>query len=120
MLFKACFQAGDPSRRWATPFDLSVRQPANTGVVDWGACIYALFERDLPYRLDAGLHTQGQAKHSVWGSRDVVAAHYRIREEGSGERRLVTLSPRIWLFDTIAKIVEIDEAGKKVRSCTSA
>jgi all-trans-8'-apo-beta-carotenal 15,15'-oxygenase len=66
LLYKGAFTVGDPSGKWQLPTDISVRQPANTGVVDWAQRILALYERDLPYELDGALRTLGTTKLGAW------------------------------------------------------
>lgn len=114
LLYKGAFQIGDPSGRWSSPFDLRIRQPANTGVLDWAGNVLALFERDLPYKLTPELNTAGPSNLSVFKDNDVVLAHYRIAQTRGGEKRLVTLSPGMAGLDADCKIIEIDEEGNKV------
>lgn len=110
---------GDPSGRWSSPLDLAIRQPANTGVLDWAGKLLALFERDLPYTLTPALRTEGRSTLDVFRDGDVVLAHYRIGDV-RGERRLVTLAPAIAGRHADCKFVEIDERGRKVRSPAGA
>lgn len=56
---KGMFDVGDPSGNWQSPMDFTLRQTANTGVLDWNSKIWALFEADLPYELDEALRTKG-------------------------------------------------------------
>jgi carotenoid cleavage dioxygenase-like enzyme len=63
LLHKGAFQVGDPSGKWQSPLDISVRKPANTGVINWAGKILALFEQDIPHELDASLHTKVCALH---------------------------------------------------------
>ena len=114
LLYKGAFQVGDPSGRWSSPFNLAIRQPANTGVLDWAGSILALFERDLPYKLTPELHTEGPSTLQVFKDDDMVLAHYRIVQTEGGERRLVTMAPGMAGLDADCKFIEIDEAGQKV------
>ena len=96
ILYKGAFQVGDPSGKWSLPFNLSIRQPANTGVVRWASRLLALFERDLPYQLDDALRTQGPSTLSVLDGAPPAAcpAQYARRVRRLLERRAVRRQQR--------------------------
>jgi carotenoid cleavage dioxygenase-like enzyme len=71
---------GDPSGKWQLPTDISVRQPANTGVVDWAGRVLALYERDLPYELDGALRTLGTSKLGAWKGASAMSLPSCMRE----------------------------------------
>ena len=92
-----------------------LRKPANTAVLAWAGRIFALYERDLPYELDAQLRTRGRTNAGVWGKTDVLSAHYRVLMDGaSGGKRLVTFGALEAGLDAVIKVVELNEAGGKV------
>eukprot|EP00892_Ulva_mutabilis_P000995 jgi/Ulvmu1/10897/UM007_0074.1 len=114
LLYKGAFTSGNPSGNFSSPFDLSVRQPANTGVLDWAGRIMALFERDQPHVLKDTLDTAGRSNLGVWQAEDNMAAHYRVMEEADGSRRLITFTAAERGLDNTVKILELDESGAKV------
>ena len=77
LIHKGAFTVGDPSGRILGPLDMSVRQPANTGVLDWGGRVMALHERDRPYILSDTLDTLGQSNLGVWECAPRLLMHQR-------------------------------------------
>eukprot|EP00775_Hariotina_reticulata_P008099 gene8099-8292_t len=105
-------------RVWATderlfnPFDMSMKNVANTGVLHWGNKLLALWENGLPYALDPRtLETLGET--DLDGQIDTAAfgAHYRIMLEADGSRRWVTFAFTPGLFCTLS-FKEFDEGGQ--------
>ncbi|KAF6256619.1 carotenoid oxygenase [Scenedesmus sp. NREL 46B-D3] len=61
------------------PFDFTLKNVANTGVVHWGGRLLALYESGLPHELDAAtLDTLGESTINGQLATPVLAAHYRV------------------------------------------
>lgn len=92
MLFRGVFSVGNPSGGlFFNPFDFTVKNVANTGVVNWGNKLLALYESDLPYQLDNDLKTIGTTtlNGAIDTDKQRFGAHYRIVTEADGSRRLI-------------------------------
>ena len=114
-LFRTAFSTGKVAGATLyNPFDFSVKQVANTGVIRWADRIMALYERDLPYELSSrDLRTVGRTdiNGAIKGC-DSFAAHYRIYTESDGSLRLIGFSSKESLLDNELKIFELDETGR--------
>ena len=82
MLYKGAFAIGNPKGdAFYNPFDFDVKNVANTGVVDWGGELYALWEGGKPHKMDpTTLRTEGEADSVLGHDLEVpqMAAHYRV------------------------------------------
>ncbi|DBB06748.1 hypothetical protein WJX82_009214 [Trebouxia sp. C0006] len=92
MLYRGAFSVGNPSGgKFFNPFNFTVKGIANTGVLNWGGKLLALYERDLPYELDNDLKTLG--KTTLGGAVDTekqfFGAHYRVVSEPDASKRLI-------------------------------
>ncbi|MEW5319701.1 MAG: hypothetical protein WDW38_010839 [Sanguina aurantia] len=59
-LYRSAFNKGKAEGVWFnSPFDLAVKNVANTNVIHWGGKTLALYERGLPHHLDDNLTTVG-------------------------------------------------------------
>lgn len=116
MLYRGAFSVGNPAGGWLyNPFDLRVKQIANTGVVRWAGKVLALYERDLPYELrDADLKTSGRTDLGGAIDSPYFSAHNRIVTEQDGSRRLVAFSSSESMLDNQITVWEFDEAGRQV------
>jgi all-trans-8'-apo-beta-carotenal 15,15'-oxygenase len=116
MLYRGAFSVGNPAGGWLyNPFDLRVKQIANTGVVRWAGKVLALYERDLPYELrDADLKTSGRTDLGGAIDSPYFSAHNRIVTERDGSRRLVAFSSSESMLDNQITVWEFDEAGRQV------
>ena len=116
MLYRGAFSVGNPAGGWFyNPFDLRVKQIANTGVVRWAKKVLALYERDLPYEL-AGPDLKTVGTTDLDGAIDspYFSAHNRIITMGDGSKRLVAFSSSEAMLDNEIVVWEFDEAGKQV------
>ena len=116
MLCRGAFSVGNPAGGWLyNPFDLRVKQIANTGVVRWADKVLALYERDLPYELrEADLKTTGRTDLGGAIDSPYFSAHNRIVTERDGSRRLVAFSSSEAMLDNQITVWEFDEAGRQV------
>lgn len=116
MIYRGAFSVGNPAGGlFYNPFDLSVKQIANTGVVHWAGKILALYERDLPYHLkDEDLKTLGSTTLDGAIDEPYFAAHNQIVSMPDGSKRLVTFSASERGLDNRIVVWEFDEDGKQV------
>lgn len=116
MLYRGAFSVGNPAGGWFyNPFDLSVKQIANTGVVRWAGKVLALYERDLPYEMEGSdLKTVGTTDLGGAIDSPYFSAHNRIVTSEDGSRRLVAFSSSEAVMDNELVIWEFDEAGRQV------
>lgn len=116
MLYRGAFSVGNPTGGLLyNPFDLSVKQIANTGVVRWANKILALYERDLPYHLkDVTLETEGTT--TLHGAIDepYFSAHNCITTEPDGSKRLIAFSASEKGLDNKIVIWEYNEQGEQI------
>ncbi|KAK9906660.1 hypothetical protein WJX75_005713 [Coccomyxa subellipsoidea] len=92
MLYRGAFSVGNPSGGFFfNPFDFAVKGIANTSVLYWGGKLLALYERDLPYEMDATLRTLGTTDlgGSINTPKKFFGAHHRIVDGPNGDRCLV-------------------------------
>jgi all-trans-8'-apo-beta-carotenal 15,15'-oxygenase len=97
MLYKGAFAIGNPKGdAFYNPFDFDVKNVANTGVVDWGGELYALWEGGKPHKMDpTTLRTEGEADSVLGHDLEVpqMAAHYRVLDaDDPAKKRLVAFS----------------------------
>ena len=97
MLYKGAFAIGNPKGdSFYNPFDFDVKNVANTGVVDWGGELYALWEGGKPHKMDpVTLRTECEADSVLGHDLEVpqMAAHYRITDADDEEKkRLIAFS----------------------------
>ena len=97
MLYKGAFAIGNPKGdAFYNPFDFDVKNVANTGVVDWGGELYALWEGGKPHKMDpTTLRTEGEANSVLGHDLEVpqMAAHYRVLDaDDPTKKRLVAFS----------------------------
>ena len=97
MLYKGAFAIGNPKGdAFYNPFDFDVKNVANTGVVDWGGELYALWEGGKPHKMDpTTLRTEGEADSVLGHDLEVpqMAAHYRVLDaDDLAKKRLVAFS----------------------------
>ena len=97
MLYKGAFAIGNPKGdSFYNPFDFDVKNVANTGVVDWGGELYALWEGGKPHKMDPKtLRTEGEADSVLGHALEVpqMAAHYRITDaDDPAKKRLIAFS----------------------------
>jgi all-trans-8'-apo-beta-carotenal 15,15'-oxygenase len=116
MLYRGAFSVGNPAGGlFYNPFDLSVKQIANTGIVHWAGKILALYERDIPYHLgDGDLKTVGTTTLDGAIDEPYFAAHNCITNEPDGSRRLVTFSASEKGLDNRIVVWEYSEAGEQL------
>ena len=117
MLYRGAFSVGNPAGGWFyNPFDLRVKQVANTGVVRWAGKVLALYERDLPYELkDVDLKTSGTTDLDGAIDSPYFSAHNRILTEADGSKRLVAFSSSEAMLDNELIVWEFDEDGRQVQ-----
>jgi all-trans-8'-apo-beta-carotenal 15,15'-oxygenase len=117
MIHRGAFSVGAPAGAgFFNPFDLTVKQVANTGVVRWAGRTLALYEADVPYEL-AGhdLRTVGRSDAGgALAGAAVVAAHYRVAVAADGARRLCAFSSQVAGADNAVTVYEVDEVGARV------
>lgn len=97
------------------PFDLTMKNAANTGVLQWGKCLFALYESGLPHELKpATLDTVGESTVDGQLITPQLGAHYRIEKRPDGSRRWVTFSNNAGASGTKIIFYEFEESGKAV------
>jgi len=116
MIYRGAFSVGNPAGvLFYNPFDLSVKQVANTGVMYWASRVLALYERDLPYHLQSpDLKTAGKTDFGGQIDEPYFAAHHRIVEEADGSKRLIGFCSSESGLDNKLVIWEFDEDGKQL------
>lgn len=120
MLFKGAFATGQTMPGLFNPFDLTVKNVANTNVVLWGKRLWALWEAALPHELSPQtLDTLGG--ESSWdgaiSGKGPFAAHYKIVPDASGAVRLVNYGSAVAGMDAEVTFYEFDERAALVRKC---
>lgn len=116
MIYRGAFSVGNPAGGlFYNPFDLSVKQIANTGVVHWAGKILALYERDVPYHVKEGdLKTVGRTTLDGAIDEPYFAAHNQIVSMPDGSKRLVTFSASERGLDNRIVVWEFNEDGERV------
>jgi all-trans-8'-apo-beta-carotenal 15,15'-oxygenase len=114
ILYRGVFGTQKPGGWWANFLDLKQKNIANTNVIYWGGKLLALWEADVPYRLNPeNLDTIGLDRlDGILGSGDVFSAHPRVDLSGGEDNPVLVnfgikpgLSTRISLY-------ELDKMGK--------
>ena len=116
MLYRGAFSVGNPTGGlFYNPFDLSVKQIANTGIVRWANKILALYERDVPYHLkDVTLETEGTTTLQGAIDEPYFSAHNCITTEPDGSKRLIAFSASEKGLDNRIVIWEYNEDGEQI------
>eukprot|EP00890_Picochlorum_soloecismus_P003786 jgi/Picsp_1/4408/NSC_01914-R1_carotenoid oxygenase len=116
MIYRGAFSVGNPAGGlFYNPFDLNVKQVANTGVLYWAHKVLALYERDLPYHLESpDLKTVGKTDFGGQIDEPYFAAHHRIVEEADGSKRLIGFCSSESGLDNNLVIWEFDKDGKQL------
>lgn len=116
MLYRGAFSVGNPTGGFFyNPFDLSVKQVANTGIVRWANKILALYERDLPYHVkDMTLETEGTTTMGGGIDEPYFSAHNCITTEPDGSKRLIAFSASERGLDNRIVIWEFNENGEQI------
>ena len=92
MLYRGAFSVGNPAGGWFyNPFDLRVKQIANTGVVRWAKKVLALYERgDLSLSLPAirsvgykqvWQHLSGESSYQEMVDRGIIATRQLAKRQ---------------------------------------
>ena len=69
------------------PFDLNMKNVANTGVLHWGGKLLALWENGLPHELDPyTLDTIGESRLNGQVTTKALGAHYRVVTQPDGSK----------------------------------
>ena len=113
ILYRGVFGTQKPGGWLANAFDLRKKNIANTQVIYWGGKLLALWEADLPHRLDPNtLETLGiDYLDDALKDGDAFAAHPRIDQNSN---TLVNFAIKPGLSSTII-IYELDAGGKMVK-----
>ncbi|KAK9824995.1 hypothetical protein WJX81_007215 [Elliptochloris bilobata] len=111
MLYRGAFSVGNPAGGlFFNPFDFSVKGIANTSVLAFGGKLLALYERDLPYEMDAELKTIG---HTDLGcsidTPKFFGAHHRVELDAHGHERLVGFNASEEANSALVNFFEYDE-----------
>ncbi|MEW5299826.1 MAG: hypothetical protein WDW36_002801 [Sanguina aurantia] len=113
-LYRSAFNKGKAEGVWFnSPFDLAVKNVANTNVIHWGGKTLALYERGLPHHLDDNLTTVGtdDLAGSVDGNK-FFGAHYRMVSQPDGSKRLIAFSAAEEGHDAMITLWEYDSDFK--------
>ena len=99
MIFKGAFATGKTVPGLYNPFDFTVKNVANTHVVEVGRRLWALWEGGLPHELDpVTLETVGGGV-STWdgaiSGNGPFAAHYKRVPDASGAPRFVNFGSAV-------------------------
>jgi len=115
-LYRGAFSQGNPSGGWFfNPFDFSVKNVSNTGVICWGGKLYTLHESSLPMELDPrSLKTLGSSTMDGVVKEKQFAAHYRIDQRDDGSRRLFCFTVDSGSEDGLAHLKEVNELGELI------
>lgn len=114
ILYRGVFGTQKPGGWLANAFDLNFKNIANTNVIYWGGKLLALWEADLPHRLDpATLDTIGlDTLDGLLKPKAPFSAHPRVVPGPDGSR-LVNFSVQPGPLTSIT-VYEFDEAGSCV------
>lgn len=114
ILYRGVFGTQKPGGWLANFLDLKQKNVANTNVIYWADKLLALWEADVPYRLNpTNLDTIGLDRlDGVLKDGDVFSAHPRVDlSEGADNPVLVNFGVKPGLSTTIS-LYELDKAGK--------
>jgi all-trans-8'-apo-beta-carotenal 15,15'-oxygenase len=115
-LFRTAFTRGAADGNpFFNPFDFNLKNCANTGVLNWGGRLLALYESGLPHELDPRtLETVGESTVGGQLETPVLAAHYRVVSRPGGGRDWVAFSANTGLGGTELIFYEFGEEGGKL------
>lgn len=117
-LFRTAFTRGSANGSpFFNPFDLSLKNCSNTGVLAWAGRLFSLYESGLPHELDpATLETVGESTVGGQLETPVLAAHYRVVKRPGGGADWVAFSANTGLRGTELVFYEFgDGPGGKLR-----
>ncbi|KAI8475714.1 MAG: retinal pigment epithelial membrane protein-domain-containing protein, partial [Monoraphidium minutum] len=112
-LYRSAFTKGSADGSpFFNPFELDLKNVANTGVLHWAGRLLALFENGLPYEMDPRtLGTRGETRLGGAVTTKALGAHYRmLRDAATGDRRWVTFGVEAGPSFKVV-FYEFDEAG---------
>ena len=126
MLFKGAFATGSTMPGLFNPLDFSVKNVANTHVVQWGSRLWALWEGGLPHELEPStLDTvmRNGVAESTWdgaiSGKGPFAAHFKVVTHSpdalDGPPRLVNFGAGRSGNDALITFYEFNSAGACIR-----
>eukprot|EP00879_Flechtneria_rotunda_P000885 GHRR01001012.1.p1 GENE.GHRR01001012.1~~GHRR01001012.1.p1 ORF type:complete len:699 (+),score=220.59 GHRR01001012.1:1081-3177(+) len=118
-LYRSAFTKGSGNGSpFFNPFNMEMKNVANTGVLYWAGQLLALWESGLPYALDPyTLETLGETRLNGVIETAALGAHYRITTQPDGSRRWITFA---LCSGTLCNLVfsEFNETGQLITSHT--